>query len=467
MVLNNSNHPHLQEGVFMLKQCFKLAAFAGIALIAGCSQQNPVSVKSGGDGSPVGLSTSLPSGAQVPAELETITNPINGYIFIIMKGTDGQVFYKSKKATGGGSWSAWQNTGYYAYSNIATVACPGNATYNAPGGAWVIFQGGTTSGPLQPKGSALMITLLNTGSNGSLSSYIFSEMNSFFGALYPVRPGSLCAIQDADGFPTVFYIQDYDSTVVCWIGESPMVTGLQNNVWGSTCVVDTLSPPYGTSGYMEVFWLGPNDNLMTITQSGTSFFPGSPGGGRGDIIAFNWNTAQTIGTSNYGYPLKVAKNKDGHLEVFSTNTSGFILHNWQQNATTWSGWSQLVPQIQITTLCPSVGTNADGRLELFFEEYTGSDYGIMAHQWQTAPSTGPWSTPMPLSPTGSSNPPQYFPYELVMLGTFMPQCVGTIDSNGTFEEGVFSISNWLPTDSIYYIHQTPNDAGWTNWTMFN
>ena len=439
-------------------------ALAGIALFAGnCTQQNPISAQSGGLHSTVGL-LSLPAGEQVPSELETVTNPQNGESYIIVKGNGGEVFYKYKTPTG--SWSSWQNTGFYAFNNIVTVACPGNSKYSAPSGVWVMFEGGPSSSEdlgimcfsnnASPYDDALVNhNASSTGVNPSVSNgitlqlYVAEEMPN------PLR-SNIAAVMDSSGFPGVFCVRTRDTTLLYTSLYTNSCFDISTTRLGPYIAADTVSSGYGSSGHLEVFALDQSSNLLTMTQT-SALYPWNP-------HAFP-TTFDTIGSSNNGNPLTVAKNKDGHLEVFSLNGANYIIHNWQENATTWYGWSQMTSPLQSQSSYVSVGTNADGRLELFFPaNYYGDGKAIMMHQWQTAVNVGPWSTPAPLSPNGT--PVEKYPSELVGLAA-LPQCVGIIDSSGTFEEQVFGVSNLNATDSIYYIHQIPSDLGWTNWTMFN
>ncbi|MGA3050751.1 MAG: hypothetical protein ABSE00_02385 [Chitinispirillaceae bacterium] len=456
----------------MLKQCFKLAALAGIALIAGyCSQQNPMSAQSENLHPRVGLNSSLPPGLQVPSELETVTNPQSGTMYIIAKGTNGQVMYKYRQL--GNNWNGWWGGTYYAVSNIATVASRGNSQYNVPAAVWVFFQGGTSP---DLSADTNLVVLTNIVGNGiNLQNYYVSGYLNPPGVKFSAY-SNLAAVMDNTGYPGVFCVNSTNYTLDYWgvyAGGYKNASGnyqLSNIPLGWFIAADTLSSGYGTNGYLAAFAIdgGPrtDGNLVLLNQTSALYTSGKYSSNPPPFAT----KFDTIG-SYCGCPLTVAKNKDGHLEVFTCTSNGstfWIMHDWQINATTWSGYSTLTSAVASDVF--SVGTNADGRLELFFASfYYGDNRAIMMHQWQTAPSTGPWSTAIPLSPNGGSSPPQYYPYELVgSWGEgYLPQCVGVVDSNGTFNEDFFSVSNLNPTDSIYYIQQIPSGAGWTNWTMFN
>ncbi len=98
------------------------------------------------------------------------------------------------------------------------------------------------------------------------------------------------------------------------------------------------------------------------------------------------------GACNYAPPLTVAllgcvavgSNKDGRLEVFGLGLNTAVYHNWQVKPNGgWSGWNSLNGAL---TSDPSLGCNADGRLELFAR---GKDSGLW-HIWQQTPN-GTWS----------------------------------------------------------------------------
>ena len=96
---------------------------------------------------------------------------------------------------------------------------------------------------------------------------------------------------------------------------------------------------------------------------------------------FRWGSLGGVITSS----IAVANNADGRLEIFARGTDGALWHQWQTapSAGPWSGWSGLGGGIVGT---PAVGQNADGRLEVFVR---GTD-GALWHQWQVAPN-GTWS----------------------------------------------------------------------------
>ena len=97
----------------------------------------------------------------------------------------------------------------------------------------------------------------------------------------------------------------------------------------------------------------------------------------------NWGTWRSLGGQID--LLAVGTNQDGRLEVFARGaTDKALWHIWQTSPSgPWSGWSWLGGQIDLL----AVGSNQDGRLEVFAR---GSADLALWHIWQTAPNNG-WS----------------------------------------------------------------------------
>jgi hypothetical protein len=79
----------------------------------------------------------------------------------------------------------------------------------------------------------------------------------------------------------------------------------------------------------------------------------------------------------------IGHNADGRLEVFVVGSDHALHHNWQLSpGGVWSGWASLGGSVSQ----PTIGQNGDGRLEAFV---VGSDRALW-HNWQLTPS-GVWS----------------------------------------------------------------------------
>jgi hypothetical protein len=85
------------------------------------------------------------------------------------------------------------------------------------------------------------------------------------------------------------------------------------------------------------------------------------------------------------FSVAAARNADGRLSLFGSNASGQVFYRTQVNAgsTTMGGWSQLDGTLRQV----AADTNADGRIELFGL----TDGGQIWHRWQTAPNSTSWS----------------------------------------------------------------------------
>jgi hypothetical protein len=138
-----------------------------------------------------------------------------------------------------------------------------------------------------------------------------------------------------------------------------------------------LSVKENRDGRIEVAWVAggtPQHMWQRINFSGISW----------DGPA-NFDHAPTGAVTD----VELARNNDGHLEIFATLAAGGMQHSWQDG-----GWSQWV------AFSPDGGPNVaeydgDGHLEVF--KLVG---GHVYHRWQTRNSGGDWSDweKMPGSP---------------------------------------------------------------------
>ena len=138
-----------------------------------------------------------------------------------------------------------------------------------------------------------------------------------------------------------------------------------------------LETTVNADGRLEVFTFDAQGGLWHIWQS-------SSGAG--------WSQWTSLGNPFAGatrdlFIFSVVKNADGRLELFTSGKDG-VLHIWQIAPNgTWSSWASLAhpPNVQLGG-APVVGTNADGRLEVFSFDPQGTYW----HTWQQV-SGGSWS----------------------------------------------------------------------------
>src|SRR6266480_8019782 len=107
-------------------------------------------------------------------------------------------------------------------------------------------------------------------------------------------------------------------------------------------------------------------------------------------MAIHWSNWKALGRPNaasIGRPF-VQQNQDGRLEVFVTDGAG-VFDIWQVSpnagwSTEWASQGSPAPDVRVRSHV--VGTNADGRQEIF----AIGDNGAIWHKWQVFPNAG-WS----------------------------------------------------------------------------
>lgn len=195
-------------------------------------------------------------------------------------------------------------------------------------------------------------------------------------------------------------------------------------------------------GRLELFMIGSDAALWHTWQT-------TAGG--------DWNTTWASldrpgGTDLQG-GLDVGSNTDGRLEVFSGSFDGAIWHIWQTTANgTWSPWASLsglaqAPADSEFTNLPTVGRNADGRLEVFTLTFDGA----LWHIWQTT-AGGSWRTtwfssgqPAATGGSGSSPPP-------------------AVSQN---VDGRLEVFTFGSGGAIWRIGQTTPNGTWTAWASLS
>jgi hypothetical protein len=146
-------------------------------------------------------------------------------------------------------------------------------------------------------------------------------------------------------------------------------------------------------------------------------------------------------------PVAVGTNGDGRLELFLRTSSNELFHSWQEAGASggWAAWASLgSPSVPLSP--PTVQTNPDGggRLEVFS---TGSSQ--CDHIWQNDSPPGGWSD---WSTLGGDFP-------VTSVG---PPTTGK-NSDGRLE--VFAATEIATNQTaVSHIWQTEAGDGWTDWT---
>jgi hypothetical protein len=104
-----------------------------------------------------------------------------------------------------------------------------------------------------------------------------------------------------------------------------------------------------------------------------------------------WDSFGMPGGNGFGTPEAppvLGSNIDGRLELFVLANDGAVWHRWQKVPNGgWSSWESLQPPPAVLDQEPAVARNHDGRLELFARDTDGTVW----HRWQTRPGRGPWA----------------------------------------------------------------------------
>jgi hypothetical protein len=163
----------------------------------------------------------------------------------------------------------------------------------------------------------------------------------------------------------------------------------------------------------------------------------------------SWSSWQMVAIPDYPDPLKdygfeaIGRNEDGRLEAFGSN--GAIWQTFQTSpAGAWNKWVSRGSPSGRDAVSPTLGSNADGRLELFVASSDGAntDNNEIWHVWQTAPNNG-WSG---WSSLGARD------------GGFGGLAVGASD-NGSLQ--LFATAN---DGNLWHRGQTAPNNGWGPWT---
>jgi acylphosphatase len=147
-----------------------------------------------------------------------------------------------------------------------------------------------------------------------------------------------------------------------------------------------LAVARNSDGRLQIFYRGGDNQLYTLSQS----FAGSS----------TWSAHTSLGGTLVSGP-SVASNPDGRLEVFVRGTDNALYHNWQTSTSgsSWSGWYGLGGYTNSTTL--AVARNTDSYLQVFYRD--GSTNSLFYIK-QTPGAPGGWAAPVNLGGGLTSDP---------------------------------------------------------------
>lgn len=277
----------------------------------------------------------------------------------------------------------------------------------------------------------------------------------------PTRPGLIPTI-DSHPLELAVAANSLGSMQIMRVGEQKTVEGTyeiapdQWAKWQSfddDRKVERLHLARQKDGRLQLFALDEHRRVITAYQ------PDARGNGPRNWKKWSkllWNRGLGIApvTVEALRRLAVGMNQDGRLELFGIGEAhlDFLFdrdddvpkayHQWQKKPS--SGWSEVdyLSGLEEGFVSDSiaVGSNQDGRLEIFAVKGDGSIW----HTWQKAPNSG-WSAWVP------------FPGPQRMKG----RCVVGLDASG-----YLSLFARGQDDQLWHIHQVEVNGSWSEWTSF-
>jgi hypothetical protein len=349
-----------------------------------------------------------------------IVNNEDGRLELFARGGDGALTRTCQVAPGG-AWSEWESLG---------VPHP---EFRSPDGRFTF--GGMASVPTVGRNRDGRLEAFAVGTKDAFTADLvhiwqpaansgpWSGWASLGGDLKAVAPA---VGRNADGRLEVFACSRDHALWHIW-QTAP------NNGWSQWqklggVVLGAPAVVENADGRLEVFVRSSDSNLWHIWQ-----------------IAPNsvWSGWASLGGPILSNPV-VSRNRDGRLEVFAAVGMphpwplGHIWQLWPNGP--WSPWAGDL-LVQNAFESPSVGQNADGRLEVFGN---GSWLGALQHQWQTWPNLAWswWNTSA----------------DRTLGGVHTSTTVAARNADGRLE--VFARG----TDyRVYHIWQTAPNNGWSEW----
>jgi hypothetical protein len=339
-----------------------------------------------------------------------------------------------EESSSGGAWHAWQTTLNGEWSGWQSPGSPGSGAGVGPpalasnadgrlevvvvdradGGVWHAWQTAPNGGwsgwhPLDkpdPEIPVLLSPALARDADRHLQAFVILQDGSVWcirqqpaggwsGWQSLGQPGdgpaadpALAPIANADGRLALFAsVVDGEGDEAIWHRQQ-RPTGGGWTGWSSLGVAGGGFGPTGpvaarnADGRLEVFMAAADGSVRHRWQR-------SPGG--------DWAAWSSLGSQAGGFNgIGVGANADGRLELLATLPDGTDLWRCWQSAPSngWSAWSTDGSPTTATIERPTLGSNADGRLELFLMV---PDTGGLQRLTQTAPNNG-WTVRAMLPP---------------------------------------------------------------------
>ncbi len=194
----------------------------------------------------------------------------------------------------------------------------------------------------------------------------------------PLAISTLAVGQNQDGRLEVFSVAQATLEIQHMWQLAPNQGWSDWTDWGAGAGALDLAVALASNGCLAlaaIYLAGDPATITTQTQPGGRWGPPQPIGGPVSIRPIELSK-----------PL-LARNADGHLELFTLTPSGNIYHTWETQGV-WTGdWADFgnPGPSGLPVFDYAVASNQDGRLELFTVSVTG-----VSHIWQTTPN-GTWS----------------------------------------------------------------------------
>jgi acylphosphatase len=328
-----------------------------------------------GDANSIGQRNGLSAG-DIAAVIQMYANVIpgvgrnaDGRLEVFLVGSDKQLHHRWQTAANSSTWSDdWASLGgeWWVGSNPAVAQ-------NADGRIEVFLVGSDKQ--LHHKWQ----TKVNNSSQWSDGSP--SLLNEW--------PDDSTVVNNADGRLEVYIVGSDEHLYHRWqtaanssqwsVWTEGNFTTNWNSLWGQFSLKARPAVARNADGRLAVFMVFLDRRLYVTSQIKAN-----------DSTRAAWDGWNVLGMQ-YLWPDDpvVAQNADGRLEVFLVGSDRRLYHKWQTaaNSSTWSdGWASLGGQWSHRRR-PAVAQNADGRLEVFL---VGLDKQLH-HRSQTAANSSQWS----------------------------------------------------------------------------